>query len=198
MISLLMTACLSGFSFTAATPLHDARRTNLVKSRQTINCNIGTNTSSSNFAAYNSACWNQLNIMPYFTNWTTNTPRCTATEDDQACCSNGEPWSTCFLRLATGKEGAYDCTRIAPYSPTCPGASRGTLGLQLNSYLSPDIASQANYVVFVSLTLLLCDQFQKSLLIQDLKNIMMINKFFATIYQSEELLYPVHIICSHK
>ena len=197
MTSLFITAFLTAWSFTVATPVHHARLASSVKSRQALNCNIGTNTNSSNFAAYNSACWNQLNTMPYLTNWTTNTPKCTATEDEQACCSISEPWSTCFLRLATGKEDAYDCTSIFfPSSPICPAPSQGGLGLQLNPYLSPDIASQANYVVLVSLPLLLRDRFQRFLLIHNLKNIIMINNFFTACYESEELHCPIPITCS--
>lgn len=199
MTSFLIAAFLTGWSFTVATPVHHARLASLVEPRQAINCNIGTNTDSNNFATYNSACWNQLNIMPYLTNWTANTPKCTATEDEQACCSISEPWSTCFLRLATGKEGAYDCTRIFfPGSTTCPAPSQGALGLQLSPYLSPDIASQANYVVLVSLRLLLRDHLQKFLLIHNLKNIVMINNFFTANYESEELPCPIPITCSQE
>ena len=156
MISFWNVAFFASWSFSVATPIHHTRLANSVKSRQGMNCNIGINTNSSNFAAYNSACWNQLNIMQYLTNWTTNTPRCTATEDEQACCSSSEPWSTCFLRLATGKEDIYDCNEIFfPNSPSCPAPSGGALGLQLNPYLSPNIVSQANYVVSVCLPLLI-------------------------------------------
>lgn len=143
--------------FTVATPVHDAPIHNAqladsLEPRQAPNCNIGTNTNTSNFAAYDTACWNQLDIMTYLTNWTANTPKCLATEDDHACCGTSEAWSTCFLRLATGKGGAYDCTKISlANSQSCPVASQGALGLELNPYLSPNIASQANYVVFVSL-----------------------------------------------
>lgn len=142
------------WSFTVATPVHNAQLAKLLEPRQAPNCNIGTTTNTSNFAAYDSACWNQLDIMTYLTNWTANTPKCLATEDDHACCGTSETWSTCFLRLATGKGGAYDCTEISlANSQSCPVASQGALGLELNPYLSPNIASQANYVVFNIITI---------------------------------------------
>lgn len=67
------------------------RLANSLEPRQAPNYKIGTNTNTSNFAAYDSAYWNQLDLMPYPTNWTADRPKCIATEDDHACCSISEP-----------------------------------------------------------------------------------------------------------
>lgn len=146
--------------FAAAAPLPDTFHPGLLEARQVPSCSIGTQVN--NTAAYDSSCWNTLDIMSYLTNWKTTTPICTDAENTAgqtlSCCGTSEPWSTCFLRLAT-RQTTYDCTQIS--TTTCPLLS--TMELQ---GLDPSIASQVNYVVL---------------------NIVTINNFFTAYYMGQSL-----------
>ena len=151
MVSLTV-AVSASLSLAAAVPVHDGIRSGLLEARQAPDCNIGTQIN--NLEIYDSSCWNALNIMPYLTNWKATTPACTDADrsagQTSSCCVASEPWSTCFLRLATKNVGAYDCTQLLTNSCVFP--------IDLDPALDPTIASQVNYIVL---------------------NIAMINRFFA-------------------
>ena len=140
MSSSLIVAALALLPFAAAAPVQGGIRSKSLEARQAPNCNIGTETNSD---AYASLCWNALNIAPYLTNWKTATPTCTDAENSAGetlgCCIASEPWSTCFLRLATRKANTYDCTQIGTASCSFPAS--------LDPALDPTIASQVNYIV---------------------------------------------------
>ena len=157
MASSLIVAALALLPIAAAAPFRGGVHSEFLKARQAPNCNIGTGI---NNTAYDSSCWNALDIMPYLTNWKTATPTCTDADNSAGntagCCVASEPWSTCFLRLATRKANAYDCTQVGTTSCSFPAS--------LDPTLDPTIASQVNYIVL---------------------NIMMINNFFASYYQGQ-------------
>ena len=172
MASSLIVVASALLSFVAAAPVPDRILSGSLEARQAPSCNIGTQVD--NLTAYDSSCWNALDIMPYLTNWKATTPTCTDTENSAgqtlSCCGASEPWSTCFLRLATGQLNTYDCTQLSPTAggPICslsPDANGGR-GFALAG-LDPSIASQVNYVVL---------------------NIIMINNFFGSYYTGQSLL----------
>ena len=140
-----MFTALTLLSFAAAAPFPDSVHSGLLEARQAPNCNIGTQVNNAD--TYDSSCWNALNIMPYLTNWKATTT-----------CGPSEPWSTCFLRLAT-QQNSYDCTKIS--TTTCPLVS----SMELEG-LDASIASQVNYVVL---------------------NIVTINTFFSAYYEGQSL-----------
>ena len=136
-------------SFAAAAPFPDSVYSASLEARQAPSCNIGTQVNNADL--YDSSCWNDLGIMSYLTNWKATTT-----------CGPSEPWSTCFLRLAT-KQTSYDCTQL--YTQKCPSVS--TMALE---GLDASIASQVNYVVL---------------------NIVTINTFFSAYYVGQSLFtYP--------
>lgn len=159
MASLLIVATSLFMSLAAAAPVQDVIHSGPLKPRQAPNCNIGTQVDD--LTAYDASCWNSLDIMPYLTNWKTTTPTCSATAGSiLSCCSASEPWSTCFLRLATKQLNVYDSTQLEPTESGSLGTSGGRM-FALDSGLDPTIASQVNYVVL---------------------NIVVINNFFAMYY----------------
>lgn len=147
----LIVAASALITFAAAAPVQEGIRGGSLEARQALSCNIGTQVKQD---AYDSLCWNALNITPYLTNWKATTPTCTDAENSAGqtlkCCVASEPWSTCFLRLATIKSNTYDCTQMSLTACSFPA--------QLDAALDPTIASQVNYIVL---------------------NIMMINNFFV-------------------
>ncbi len=171
MASSMIVAASVLFYFAAAAPLQDRILSRSLEARQAPSCNIGTQVSY--LTDYDSSCWNTLNIMTYLTNWKATTPTCTAAENSAgqtlSCCRASEPWSTCFLRLATKQLNAYDCTQLAPAQsgPACSlgGAGEGR-AFTLDPGLDPTIASHVNYVTL---------------------NIIMINNFFAAYYTGQLL-----------
>ena len=160
MTSSLIFAASALLSFAAAVPVQDHLHSRFLETRQALNCNIGTGLDNQD--AYDSSCWDTLNIMPYLTNWKATTPTCTDAETSAgqtlSCCGASEPWSTCFLRLAT-KQSTYDCTQVGLKCPL--GATSA-----LDPGLDPTIASQVNYVVL---------------------NIVTINNFFTAYYAGQLL-----------
>ena len=62
-------------------------------------------------------CWNQLGIPAYLTQWAATHPTCTSAANETDCCISGEPWSTCFMRLAY----AFDSSHYAVYGLNCTG-----------------------------------------------------------------------------
>ncbi|KAG8528405.1 uncharacterized protein KY384_007323 [Bacidia gigantensis] len=63
-------------------------------------------------AVLDGACWDILDLDDYLLNpvtgWNVTTQVC---DDTRICCLSGEPWTTCFLRLATGRAD-YSCLTI--------------------------------------------------------------------------------------
>ncbi|KAF6232043.1 hypothetical protein HO173_009880 [Letharia columbiana] len=165
MASSLIVAASAILSLAAAAPVQGGIHSGSLKARQAPSCNVGTQVD--NLAAYDSSCWNTLDIMPYLTNWKATTPTCTDAENSAgqtlSCCGASEPWSTCFLRLATKQLNTYDCTQLDPAESvgTCSLESDGGRAFALDTGLDPTIASQVNYVVL---------------------NIIMINNFFGMYY----------------
>ena len=157
MPSSLIVAASTLLSLAAAAPVQDGLRSGPLGARQAPYCSIGTQVGNT---PYDSSCWDALNIMSYLTSWKSNTPTCTQAQGSAGqtldCCVASEPWSTCFLRLATRQANAYDCTKLN--SATC------SYPVTLDPALDPTIASQVNYVVL---------------------NIMMINSFFQSYYTGQ-------------
>lgn len=99
-----------------------------------------------------SRCWEILQVENYLTDWAESTPDCipTSSTGSGCCFHQNETWSTCFLRLATGKavheDGNYDsrhsfdCDSLL--SKTC---SRDIL-LTLDRNLDPTIRAPVAYV----------------------------------------------------
>jgi hypothetical protein len=91
-------------------------------------------------AAPDSSCWATLGLSQYLndpnTGWNHTTPICDATMTSGACCIPGEPWTTCYLRLAHNI-GGYDCSQINPQS----------CALNLQQSVDPSIAPQVHYVL---------------------------------------------------
>lgn len=151
MPSSLIVAASAILSLAAAAPVQGGIHSGSLKARQAPSCNVGTQVD--NLAAYDSSCWNTLDIMPYLTNWKATTPTCTDAENSAgqtlSCCGASEPWSTCFLRLATKQLNTYDCTQLDPAESvgTCSLESDGGRAFALDTGLDPTIASQVNYVV---------------------------------------------------
>ena len=132
-------------SLAAAAPFPDSIHPGPLETRQAPSCNIGTQVNNADL--YDSSCWNTLDIMSYLTNWKATTT-----------CGPSEPWSTCFLRLAT-KQSSYDCTQLNVAK--CPLLSN----MELEG-LDASIASQVNYVAL---------------------NIVTINTFFSAYYMGQSL-----------
>ena len=85
----------------------------VLQERQTYNC-------TDLEAAFDSRCWNELNLSGFLmdpdTGWNHTVRVCSEVEsaennDGSDCCKQGEPWTTCFLRLAHGTPG-QDCSQI--------------------------------------------------------------------------------------
>ena len=171
MVSSLTVAASTLLCFAAAAPIQDRILSGSLEARQAPSCNVGLQIGD--LAAYDSSCWNTLNIMPYLTNWKATTPTCTDAENNAgqtlSCCGASEPWSTCFLRLATKQLNVYDCTQLATTESghLCSLGTNGGRAFALDLGLDPTIASQVNYVVL---------------------NIIMINNFFTTYYTGQLLL----------
>lgn len=124
------------FSLASCSPLLTSIGPRSLESRG-INC-VDTAT------AFDSSCWDTLNIAKFLndpvTGWKRTTPICTLSDSGATCCRADEPWSTCFLRLYSGKPGT-DCSDIAHIKNDC----------QLQSPapdLTPSIAASARYVVY--------------------------------------------------
>lgn len=115
--------------FAAASPVYTESEINI---RATYNCtNLRADPST--------RCWTELGLSNYLADWNRTTPTCAATGngDGSNCCTFGEPWTMCFLRLAYGSAGS-DCSVIN--IQTC------RLG-QLNPDLKSSIAPKVAYVV---------------------------------------------------
>ena len=147
-------------SLAAAAPVTDGVGSGPLEDRQAPNCKIGTMVGDASL--YDSTCWDTLNLGSYLTKWSSTTPTCTDAGQTLSCCVASEPWSTCFLRLATQQSNLYDCTKVIQ----APGSSSVacTFPSDLDPALDPTIASQVNYILL---------------------NIMMINKFFSNYYTGQ-------------
>ena len=106
--------------------------------RTTFNC-------SDIHGVFDSSCWETLDIAKYLndpvTGWNKTTPTCEPADDGSKCCLAHEPWTTCFLRLATGTTGT-DCTLIGQPVSAC------TFSTSVYPNLSPSIRNQVRYVVY--------------------------------------------------
>ena len=103
----------------------------------------------SNSTTFSSSCWDTLNIPQYLfdptTGWNQTTPLCTpGSPSTTSCCIAGEPWSTCFLRLAYGK-AATDCSTLESSQSCAPGP--------LDPNLPRSIQAQVRYVENTIITL---------------------------------------------
>lgn len=93
----------------------------------------------SDFRRFDSSCWTTLQVADYLTSWNKTTPKCAKNGGNGSnCCTAGEPWSTCFLRLAIGSAG-YSCDSLSPTFCTNPNVA-------VNDRLDPAIRFQARYV----------------------------------------------------
>lgn len=91
-----------------------ARRSEIyeLEKRQQVNC-------TNRYALFFTECWDILNIHDYLvapgTGWINTVRHCQNTggntwdNDGSNCCVDGEPWSTCYLRLAIPGSN-HDCT----------------------------------------------------------------------------------------
>lgn len=133
----LAAVALACLSFASTSPVYADAHFSTLQARQAADClNLQ--------APQNYSCWDQLDITDYLTSWNVTTPVCSTSNagNGSNCCVASEPWSTCFLRLATGSSG-LDCTSLINSSPInnpcLPGPTSSTL--------PPDIAAKASYVV---------------------------------------------------
>jgi len=114
-------------SFASCSPLLSSSESYSLESRG-INC-------EDTAAAFDSSCWDTLNIAKFLndpvTGWKKTTPTCTATGSGATCCRADEPWSTCFLRLYCGKPGT-DCSDIAHMENECQLPSPAQLWLRVS------------------------------------------------------------------
>ena len=106
-----------------------------VERRQWVNC-------QSEKSVFDYSCWDKLNISSYITKWAATTPICTTDESDSrmdgsGCCTPGEPWAKCFLRVARGKND-QDCSVISE--------SKCGSDIELNPTLNSSIRPQMMYV----------------------------------------------------
>ena len=82
--------------------------------------------SAVNGGVYSESCWETLNVKVYLIDpvvgWNQTVPICgirgsaSDRKETRKCCTSTEPWSTCFLRLATLNPG-LDCSSLQ--SPYC-------------------------------------------------------------------------------
>ena len=102
-------------SLVSCSPLSASYESRSLKSGHTPDC-------QSSQAVLDSSCWDTLDIAKYLgdpvTGWNKTTPTCQPTEDGAGCCYPNEPWSTCFLRLASGS-GRQDCSSIESIQEVC-------------------------------------------------------------------------------
>ena len=99
-----------------------------------------------NQGLYDARCWNILNVEVYLNDpiigWNQTVPICGVRGDPEkwksssTCCDPTEPWSTCFLRLATLNPG-LDCTSLE--TPLCSFGSK--------EIVARSIAPQVHYVL---------------------------------------------------
>ncbi len=98
-------------------------------------------------AAFDFRCWNELGLSGYLMDpnmgWNHTVRICNEVQsaednDGSNCCKVGEPWTTCFLRLAHGTPG-QDCSQIN--SQFCSYQSG------LDPYMDDSIKPQVQYVM---------------------------------------------------
>ena len=89
------------------------------------------------------ACWHELKVPEYLTQWRQNTPDCALSGGNGTDCCNfaTEKWSKCFLRLAVVGGDRFDCSMLDESS--CTAYIFGTL----RTDLSPSIMTQVSYVL---------------------------------------------------
>lgn len=111
-----------------------------LEKRQMVNCTDPN-------ALFFTDCWDILKIHDYLvapgTGWINTVRYCENTgnsweNDGASCCVRGEPWSTCYLRLAC-PGGAFDCTS--------PSGGRCTDGMINDIKVDPSIYAFVRYTV---------------------------------------------------
>ena len=114
----------------------------LQEKRQTVNCTDTT-------AAYNSACWQELQLSNFLLGggewglgWNKTTPVCDSqstdinNNDGTNCCLPTEAWTTCFLRLAQGG-GTQDCSQIN--AQFCSMPTQDSISKTLAGSIRPEV-----------------------------------------------------------
>ena len=86
-------------------------------------------------APANQACWQDLRLADWLTEWKAKTPICTGAQTGSDCCLGYEPWSNCFLRLAHGSPDTV-CAEIKLQSCTSAGVLRD---LTVGSSIKPQV-----------------------------------------------------------
>ena len=98
-------------------------------------------------ASFDSRCWQELGLSGYMmdpnTGWNHTIRICSQVQsaennDGSDCCKVGEPWTTCYLRLAHGTPG-QDCSQIN--SQFCAYQS------DLSPSLDPNVKPQVQYIM---------------------------------------------------
>ena len=98
-------------------------------------------------ASFDSRCWQELGLSSYLmdpnTGWNHSIRICSQVQsaennDGSDCCKVGEPWTTCYLRLAHGTPG-QDCSQIN--SQFCAYQSN------LDPAMDPAVKPQVQYVM---------------------------------------------------
>lgn len=101
--------------------------------------------------SYNETCWNTLIVAEYIVKWEQDVAKCP--QDNNTCiqtgCKCNEPWSSCFLRLATGTPN-YNCTQINIGHCTLEGFPLNnpeSLDLPQNHYVVRNLFAINNFFV---------------------------------------------------
>lgn len=140
--------------------------------RQTYNC-------TDMKAAFDARCWEELDLSGYLldpvTGWNKTQRMCSEVQsaennDGSDCCKTGEPWTTCYLRLAHGG-GASDCSQI--------NAQFCSYDSKLDPILNETVRPKAQYVmknIYGMFTYVACC----GIFLADLSQA--INNFFTTYY----------------
>ncbi|KAL8834648.1 MAG: hypothetical protein Q9170_003650 [Blastenia crenularia] len=165
-------------SFTDVSAHLNKRRAEIyeLEKRQMINCTDPN-------ALFFEDCWDILKIHDYLvapvTGWI-NTVRYCENEgnswenDGASCCVKGEPWSTCYLRLAC-PGSAFDCTS--------PSGGRCTDAMISAIRVDPSIHPYARYTV-KNIYCRSCQNLMLTLGVVMLTSSTAINNFFYTYYQA--------------
>ena len=139
---LLYITCICFLPFTSSTPLNSLSTRNyppsLLPSHLSTRQDVPFACSGDPLSTFDSSCWDILKLEEYLvdptTGWNTTIPKC---DDTSKCCKSDEPWSTCYLRLATGKAG-WDCLSIA--GDDC------TWDRSISDHLDPSIRGRVRYI----------------------------------------------------
>ncbi|KAL8976881.1 MAG: hypothetical protein Q9205_007208 [Flavoplaca limonia] len=100
---------------------------------------------------YNETCWNTLKVAEYIVKWEQEVTKCPQGNNTciQTGCKSNEPWSSCFLRLATGTPD-YNCTQINIGHCTLEGfplKDPNSLDMPQNRYVVRNLFAINNFFV---------------------------------------------------